>query len=186
MIHRLKGLANWISKKLELLFWALLLGIALVLIVVYLLRPVVKGVLAERRNYVQVVSKVKDSRQLISGIDRLRAENDSLKGEIKWNREHFAGVADISQLLEILLAASKKSEVDFVSIKPGKESEKDRYVEFPFEITLKTQYPNLVKYLGELEGPGSLIRVETVAISSEKAAAPDVEVKLEAVAKFVK
>ena len=186
MIHRLKGLSNWISKKLELLFWALLLGIALVLIVVYLLRPVVKQVLTVRRNYVQVVSKVKDSRQLISSMDRLQAENDSLKGEIKRNREHLAGEEDISQLLEILLAASKKCEVDFVSIKPGKESEKDRYVEFPFEITLKTQYPNLVKYLGGLEGPGSLIRVETVAISSEKAVAPDVEVKLEATAKFVR
>lgn len=186
MINRLKGLANRISRKLEVLFWALLLGIALVLIVVYLLRPVVKQVLAERRNYVQVVSRVKDSRQLIGSMSRLRAENDTLKAQIERNQEHFAGKEDISQLLGILLAASKKSEVDFVSIKPGKESEKDRYVEFPFEITLKTQYPNLVKYLGELEGPGSLIRVETVAISSEKAVAPDVEVKLEAVAKFVK
>lgn len=186
MIHRLKDLANWISKKLEFLFWALLLGIALVLIVVYLLHPVVKQVLTERRNYIQVRSKVKDSRQLISSMDWLRAENDSLKGEIKRNQEHLAGEEDISQLLEILLTASKKCEVDFVSIKPGKESEKDRYVEFPFEITLKTQYSNLVKYLGGLEGPGSLIRVETIAISSEKAVAPELEVKLEAIAQFVK
>ncbi|MEW6687297.1 MAG: type 4a pilus biogenesis protein PilO, partial [Candidatus Edwardsbacteria bacterium] len=85
-----------------------------------------------------------------------------------------------------LIESAKKSDVDFISIRPLKERDKERHKELPFRLELTSKYHNSGKYINLLHKSGSLIKIEEISLSSEKTTPPEVEVKIGGVAFFIK
>lgn len=179
------GLQNLLRKK-ELLFWGLLLLVGVIAIVYFAFLPLVGSVINAGKESSRLGMRLKDSKTLIASFGTLQEDNKKHIQALEEHKRQMAGEDENSKLLEVLLEASKKSEVDFISLRPGKVKDKGRYIEFPFEMTVRTQFPSLVKFIKTLEKEGSLVRIGELSIAASKTQAGEIEARLEATSLFVK
>ncbi|MEW6687170.1 MAG: type 4a pilus biogenesis protein PilO [Candidatus Edwardsbacteria bacterium] len=186
IIPDIKSTKGYLKEKKETILW--LGGISLTAVVVFFLLylPLIGVISRTVQRWHTTVQKIDESKRMIAQINYLTKQNSLLKEQLlKFNRS-LTGEEELSNLLKTLIESAKKSDVDFISIRPLKERDKERHKELPFRLELTSKYHNLGKYINLLHKSGSLIKIEEISLSSEKTTPPEVEVKIGGVAFFIK
>lgn len=126
--------------------------------------------------------EVKASENDIAKIDKLKREISASRSKIESYESMLPVEQEVPKLLESLSTMAKSSNVKIVGITPlaskQEESPEKIYQEIPIQISARSGYHELGKFLADLEGSDRFMKVADIDIRANKSSGKRHDVEL--------
>ncbi len=120
----------------------------------------------------------------ISKAKKAAAELDTIKEDIKETEQLFKETAsllpkskEIPALLRNISDLGKRSGLEFLSFKPGKETPKEFYAEIPVNIIISGPYHNVGYFLDQVSKLERIVSVKNIKMTNPKKEGPEMVLK---------
>lgn len=164
----------------------LLLVLSFLLVVGLVLLPAFNFVGKQYRVWMSGQRKIGQARQLIAGMPGLMQENKDLLQQNYLRLASYDQDVSQSKLLNLLLDASRKSQISFVSIRPFPLKDHGKYYQLDFKLEIRAGYHQIGRFFGYLESGNSLVRFSDLKMTGDKSGAPVILSSLNGQAIFIK
>ena len=129
------------------------------------------------QGYRAVAAEVSHVKMLVSDKDRYGAIRTRLIDKQQQLSHGYArlapgqagpAAADLSGLLQLLIAKAKDADIRFVKMLPQQEARRQGRAEYPVVLEMTTAYHSLGRFVSSLEDLPRVFRVERLAVTAQK------------------
>lgn len=105
------------------------------------------------------IAKLENFAKKEKELELLLRERKKFLEEIK---ETLPTEKEVPKLLKNISLMTKQTQLDILNFTPKNEEKRNYYVAIPFEIVVKGNFPNIIKYLNQVESLPRLITLESI------------------------
>jgi Tfp pilus assembly protein PilO len=171
-------------KPFRTIIW--LIVVCFILALGFIVMPSLNFAIRQYNNWTSGQKKSRYAKALINSRPKLEQENQELLSRNYFRLKSYDQDISQSRLLELLLDASKRSQISFVSVRPFPLKDQGKYCQLDFKLEIKAGYHQLGSFFNILEKSNSLIRFNSLNMTGDKSGSPSILAALNGRAIFVK
>ena len=108
--------------------------------------------------------KLKEAQEFYASLDRKRVEIREIAVKLNQMKSSLSEEVDVPGFVRQVMAEAKKVGLVVAGLKPEKQVKKEYYVEFPFTLTFRGVYVQLVVFLKRLSDMKRIVRIGDLAV----------------------
>jgi hypothetical protein len=160
--------------------------IAVILVGCAVVGPVYQHAIRQNHRWTDLRCRLVSARRMIDRAPAITADNKRKAALVCQALAEGDGAISHAQLLSVLMAAARKSQISFVTIRPQTMRDRGDYYQLGFKMEIKSRFKQLRTFISLLDRSKFIIRPDDIAASGDKAGSPVLTTTIDAQCFFIK